>query len=502
LKTGPRIKPYNFEKRGTNKLSNLTKGLILVAVILAIGAGLVVWKKKVGTSTDAYNSISKHEIELLLADVAAKNPMGLKRLADDPEMKKKQLESLKQLLAFAVTAQREGYASEPNNRQELRNIRDQIQAQAYDQEINKDKGPMPPFGFITEDQMNQYWAEDQNGQSGGGFFSNVLDKIGLGDDNANLSHEAEFNKFIDGKIELMKQSNPEMAQREISDDERQQAKEFFAKVKIYQREYDQKAKAGQLSQDFIDKTNLQVKLQQAQYLARVYSEELAKKVKATDEDINNYIAQHPELDPKEKKAKAEEILARAKNGEDFAALANEFSEDPGNKNPKGEAQGGLYSDVQKGRMVKPFEDAALALEPGQIAPDVVESDFGYHIIKLEKKSDAKDASGNPSQTYDVRHILIATTYKDPENPTARPMPVKEYVRQKIEQEREKEAVDKIVENSGVTVAEDFEIPQVTDEQIQEMMKKQQPGPMMNPDDEEAPPPTKGEQKKPATKKGK
>jgi len=482
--------------------------LILVAVILAIGAGLVVWKRKVASSEVSYNSISKHEIELLLSDVAAKNPMGLKRLAEDPEMKKKQLESLKQLMAFAVTAQREGYAYEPTNRQELRNIRDQIEAQSYDQEINKDKGPMPPFGFITEDQVNQYWAEDQNGGGGKGFVSNVMGKIGLEGDNENLSHEAEFQKFLDSKIDLLKKSNPEMAQREISDEEKQQAKDFFAKIKIYQREYEDKANAGQLNKDFVEKTGLQVKLQQAQFLARIYSDKMADKVKATDDDINKYIAEHPELDPKEKKAKAEDILKRAQNGEDFAALANEFSEDPGNKNPKGEPQGGLYTDVQKGKMVKPFEDAALALEPGQIAPNVVESDFGYHIIKLEKKEDTKDSSGNPSQTYDVRHILIATTTKDPENPMARDMPIKEFVRQKIEQEREKKMIDDIVAQSGVTVAEDFDIPQVSDQQIQDMMKKQQmqQQQMGSPDmdSDEAPPAanTKPGDKKAPARKGK
>lgn len=470
-----------------------------MAVILVIGAGLVVWKKKVGTSSVSYNSISKHEIELLLSDIAAKNPMGLKRLADDADLRKKQLESLKQLLAFAVTAQREGYADEPTNRQELRNIRDQIEAESYDREINKDNGPMPPFGFITEDQVNQYWAEDQNAPAGKGFFSSALEKIGLGGDNEGLSHEAEFNKFLDSKVALLKANNPEMAERQISDEERQQAKDFFAKVKIYKKEYEDKAKSGELNQEFVEKTNLQIKLQQAQFLARVYSDKLADKIKASDEDIANYIAQHPELDPKEKKAKAEEILNRAKAGEDFAALANEFSEDPGNKNPKGELQGGLYTNVQKGRMVKPFEDAALALEPGQIAPNVVESDFGYHIIKLEKKTDTKDASGNPSQTYDVRHILIATTTKDPENPMAREMPVKEFVRQKIEQEREKQIIDDIVAKSGVTVAEDFEIPQVTDEQIQEMMKKQQ-APMMNPEMETDEPPAANTETKKSTKK--
>jgi parvulin-like peptidyl-prolyl isomerase len=454
--------------------------LILVAVILAIGAGLVVWKKKVGGGSESFNSISKQEIELLLADAAEKNPMALKRLAEDPELKKKQTESLKQLLAFATAAQKEGYASEPSNRQELDNIRAEITAVNYDQEINKDKGPMPPFGFITEDQMNQFWGEDQNPSAGPGFVSSLLDKIGLSGTAAGRTHQAEFDQFLETKIKLLKESNPQMAEREISDEEKQQAREFFSKVKIYQKEYETKAKAGELSKEFQDKVDLQVKLQQAQFLARIYSDKLAEKIKATDDDIAAYIAQHPELDPSQKKAKAVEVLNRAKAGEDFATLANEFSEDPGNKDPKGEPQGGLYKDVQKGRMVKPFEEAALALEPGQVAPDVVESDFGFHIIKLEKKADSKDSSGNPSQVYDVRHILISTSYQDPENPGARPMPVKQYVRQKLETEREKEIVDNIIASSGVTVAEDFEIPQISDEKIQEMMKKQQPS-LMEPE---------------------
>jgi parvulin-like peptidyl-prolyl isomerase len=482
-------------------LSNLTKGLILVAVILLIGAGLVVWKKKVGAGTESYNSISKHEIELLLADVAAKNPMGLKRLADDPELKKKQLDSLKQLMAFAVQAQKEGYAAEATNRVELENIRAQIEATSYDQEVNKDKGPMPSFGFITEDQVNQYWGEDQNASAGGGVVSNLLDKIGLGGTAEGRTHEAEFNQFLETKIALLKQNNPQMAEREISDEEKQQARDFFAKIKIYQKQYrDEIGKKHDTPEeekrwrDLKEKVDLQVKLQQAQFLARIYSDKLSDKIKATDEDISKYIAEHPELNPAEKKAKAEEILQRAKNGEDFATLANENSEDPGNKNPKGEPQGGLYTNVQKGRMVKPFEDAALSLEPGQIYPEVVESDFGYHIIKLEKKSDTKDSSGNPNQTYDVRHILIATTYKDKDNPMARDMPVKEYVRQKIEEEREKTIIDDVVAQSGVTVAEDFDIPQVSDEQIQEMMKKQQ-SPLMSPDADANETPSKTDKKK-------
>lgn len=477
-----------------------------MAVILAIGAGLVVWKKKT-SGGESFNNISKHEIEILLADVAAKNPLALKRFAEDPDLKKKQLESLKQLMAFAVQAQHDGYASEPANAQELRNIRTQVLASLYDQEINKDKGPMPPFGFITEDQVNQFWGEDKNGQTGGGFFSGLLDKIGLGGTAASRTHEAEFDEFVNNKMELMKSSRPDgEPPQPLTDEQRTQARDFFAKMKIYEKQADDEINKSHATKEendkwkeFKEKADLEVKLEQAQFLAGVYSQKVADKIKASDEDIANYIAQHPELDPKEKKAKAEEILQRAKNGEDFASLANQFSEDPGNKNSKGEQQGGLYTNVQKGRMVKPFEDAALSLEPGQIYPDVVESDFGYHIIKLEKKADTKDAAGNPSQTYDVRHILIATTYNDPAE-AGRQMPVKEYARQKIEDDRRKELIDGVVAKSGVTVAEDFEIPQVTDAQIQDMMKKQQNS-LGGPDADEPPPPPVKDDKK-DTKKSK
>lgn len=89
-------------------------------------------------------------------------------------------------------------------------------------------------------------------------------------------------------------------------------------------------------------------------------------------------------DPKkdaEIKKKAEEVLARVKKGEDFAALAKEFGSD-GTKD-----LGGDLGWFARGVMVKPFEDAVFALEPGQIG-DLVKTEFGYHIIKLEEKRSA------------------------------------------------------------------------------------------------------------------
>ena len=483
-------------------MSNLAKGLILVGVILVIGVGLVVWKQKVGGSTsESYNSITREEIKSLLSDVAQNNPMLLKRLAEDPDLKKQQIDNLKQLMAFASEAKKEGLADDPKNKQELENIRIELLAMNYDKEINKDKGPMPSFGFITDDQVNAYWAEQgQPEQPPQGF----LEKIGLksGGHVETRSHEDEFNDFLNAKLEVIKATNPEMKDREITDEERQQARDIFAKTRIYEREYQQKVRAGELSKDMINKANLQVKLQQAQFLAKLYSEKIGDQGEVTDEEVDKYISEHSELDPAPKRAQAQQILERAKAGEDFAALANQFSQDPGNKNPDGSGKGGLYEDVPKGQMVPPFEQAALALKPGEISPDLVETDFGFHIIKLEralgpsphkKDNPADKGSGAPTETYDVRHILISTGFKDPEVPNSREVPVKDFVRTKLEKDKRNKMVADLVAANNVYVADDFTIPQVTDDQMQKMRQKQMP--MQPPAGPQGPPP--GAEVKPA-----
>ncbi|MBT5404823.1 MAG: hypothetical protein HOL27_02590 [Candidatus Marinimicrobia bacterium] len=92
---------------------------------------------------------------------------------------------------------------------------------------------------------------------------------------------------------------------------------------------------------------------------------------------------------------AKTVYAKANSGNDFSELANEFSQDPGSQN-----KGGDLGWFEKGRMVKPFEEAAFLAKKGSIVGPV-ESRFGYHIIwvKDKKTEDGKDK-------VNAAHILL------------------------------------------------------------------------------------------------
>jgi parvulin-like peptidyl-prolyl isomerase len=77
----------------------------------------------------------------------------------------------------------------------------------------------------------------------------------------------------------------------------------------------------------------------------------------------------------EAKKLAADIAAKAKKGQDFAGLAKQYSDEPGAKD-----RAGSLGKFGRGQMVKPFEEAAFALKPGDVS-GIVETDFGFHVIK-------------------------------------------------------------------------------------------------------------------------
>jgi hypothetical protein len=102
---------------------------------------------------------------------------------------------------------------------------------------------------------------------------------------------------------------------------------------------------------------------------------------------------------------AESLRQRAASGEDFSKLAEEYSQDPGSA-----ARGGDLGWFGRGRMVAPFEEAAFRLEPGQVS-NVVESPFGYHIIKVEERRQPELGAGEREQ---FRQMLVQRSEQEAE----------------------------------------------------------------------------------------
>jgi len=80
----------------------------------------------------------------------------------------------------------------------------------------------------------------------------------------------------------------------------------------------------------------------------------------------------------EARKKLETVQKKLKEGGDFAELAKEYSEGPSS------TKGGDLGSFGRGQMVKPFEEVAFAMEEGTVS-DIVETRFGYHLIKVEEK---------------------------------------------------------------------------------------------------------------------
>ena len=156
----------------------------------------------------------------------------------------------------------------------------------------------------------------------------------------------------------------------------------------------------------IDDTYLRQEQEQSLTMQK-YKENFDKNIKITDEEMKKYYEDHKKdyykdevkvsrilistLDAngkevsnakkKDAKNKAEEVLKKAKSGDEFSQLAKEYSDD---KNSA--TQGGDLGYISKGQMSKSFEDAAFSLKPGEIS-NVIETEEGYNIIKVYDKID-------------------------------------------------------------------------------------------------------------------
>lgn len=139
---------------------------------------------------------------------------------------------------------------------------------------------------------------------------------------------------------------------------------------------------GQLK-DFI-KTNILME----DYLESQATEEKMKSLYEANQDLFTIVTlRHILIDTRGKteaeaekaRKQAQELAERIRKGEDFAKLAKEYSADPGSKD-----NGGMYENASVSNWVPEFKNAALTLEIGKVS-DPVKTEYGYHVIKVEKR---------------------------------------------------------------------------------------------------------------------
>jgi parvulin-like peptidyl-prolyl isomerase len=392
---------------------------VLVAVLASVG--LIFWQAT-RSRASVLTSLTPEDMSLIAESLG---PADRQRLAASPEERKKLSEDIKQILAVAAEARAKGIADKPEVKRQLEAMKMLVVAQMYVKK-QRDANAKPEDYRPKPEEIEAYLKDPKNTQQADQYLEDLK------------------------KIGLVPESQP------ITDEVKEQFRQQWAPMSLMA----EKGRAAGIESDRA--TQLQIQFQQAVALSRIYSNELTKKLEPTDEEIQAYYAAHPELDPKVSRQKAEDLLKRARSGEDFDKLAKENSDEPGAKE-----SGGDLGWFGRGRMVKPFEEAAFSLKDNEIS-DIVESQFGFHIIQVlghrQGKSEPNpmgegDAAkgGQDEEQIHARHILIKPNAAPSQNPFAPPKSPRDTAKEAIIEEKTKKEVEEIAKRTNIKVPEDFPV---------------------------------------------
>jgi hypothetical protein len=408
------------------------KALIIVTLIAVVATVVVVWKVRQRTVEAARHmpgpltSLSEAEIVSMLQHQTLVEPARVYAIVENATTRKIFLNGLRDYLGLAARANRVGLGDDPHIKLSIEYKKNLLLASLYQTKLDNDN---KRFYEIPKESIAAFWANPQNEKQ----------------------FQTEVNGLRSIQQSVAQNSGNPQAVPELHGDALLKTRNEWARTKILSDMA--KADAQFMNQQAI---HLRLKVVEAGVLAFNYLNRYwLKDGTPTEEEIAQYLAAHPEYDVRKKLEQAEMILRRAKAGEDFAKLAEEFSEDAATK-----AKGGLYQDVVQGYLWPEVENAVAGLSKGQIADRVVESKYGYHVVQLVDSKTAKDESGSETTKFSVRHVLLRKTFAEPGtalNPNvARSfMEARDIAVLVIKNEKRRKFIDEIVKAESISLPGDF-----------------------------------------------
>ncbi len=274
--------------------------VIIFALFAAVCTGFLIWRvqdtgaKTAKMEAEILKGLTAEEINFVLKSESSNDGSGVVKIAQSAESRRAFLKAMREYLALAAQARREGLTEDSNFKINFEYKKNLLLADLYRAKLSQQQSK---YYVVSEEEIKAVWSKPEN--------------------------EKQFEIDMDAmraiQTAVAKERGDEQTFPKLQGGSLLKARENWARTKILS----EKAKADT---EFVQKREVQLRLKiveagilSADYLRKHW----AKNIRATEQEIAAYLSAHPEYDLKKKREKAEMILQRVRAGEDFSRLAAE-----------------------------------------------------------------------------------------------------------------------------------------------------------------------------------